>query len=116
MTPEERQAALDNISPEDLEKIQRKNKKRIKVTSEDMLIAELAMLYGWGAYRDVKDNKISLKEMLIMIEAGRRLEKLESYDALYASYVGSLLPQTKNPNSNFDRIANKILKQAEADK
>lgn len=116
MSPEERQAELDNISAEELAKIQRVSGKKIKVYEEDLLLAEFAIKFGWQAYLDVKGDKITTNEMSRLIAASRRLEMKELYILSQASLIGSGSAQSKHPMQTFKSMTAKILRIMEADK
>lgn len=121
MSPEERQAELDNISPADLAKIQTKTKSNgYKVEVEDIIEAEFLMKFGWEAYWDLhpekdRTNGIDGNEMVRLITAGRKIDAQNMYKDSQASFIGSASAQSKKPSSTFTSLTRKILKNAEAD-
>lgn len=112
MTPEERQAELDNISIEDLEKIKKATNK-VEVEIEDFLMAEFAMKFGWQAYQDVKLDRIKAREMMKLLAASRKLDSLELYRKSQASFIGSTSAQTKHSTKTFKSLTKNIVKNAE---
>lgn len=120
MSPAERQRLIDNISAEDLAKVQRKISSHIKVGTEDLLLAEFAIKFGWGAYKDVRrgyyeTEDIEMIEFMKLIEASRKLESLQLYKQAQAVLVGAGSAQSKNPSSSFTKMTQKLLKDARAD-
>lgn len=116
LSAEERQAALDNISSEDLKKVQRYATAGLKVYSEDMLLAELGMKFGWEAYKAARDDEIDAKEMMTMIISSRKIEALEQLRMAQAVYIGAGSAQSKKPSQTFKSMTTKLEKQTEADK
>lgn len=114
MDPQERQQQLDNISPEDLEKIkahQASTEGAYPVDNEWMLLAEFGKAYGWGAYKDARDDKIGAAEMLTLVEANRKLEALHLYQSAYAAFTGAGSAGAKKPSSVFKSMTKDIIKQ-----
>ena len=116
MTPEERQAAIDNISAEDLAKIQKVQGKKIKVYPEDLLEAEFVRAFGWASYWDIQNDKITSEKMARMIAANRKLELKELYLNAQASFIGAGSARSKKPSQTFKSMTQKLLKEIEADK
>lgn len=107
-----RQQALDEISPEELEKIkahQASTTGSYPVDNEWLLLAEFAKAYGWEAYKDARDDKIGVAEMLTLIEANRKLEALDLYRLAQASLIGSGSAQSKNPATTFQNLTRNII-------
>lgn len=115
-----RQDALDNLSPEELEKIKyhkASTEGRYKVDDHWLLIAEFAMAYGWQAYIDaVKKDKITLAEMLTLVEASRKIKSGYLYDMAHASFIGATSSRAKKPNSVFSKFTKNIIKKTKPDK
>lgn len=116
MTPEERQAALDNISAEDLAKIQRVHGKTVRVEQEDLLLAEFALKFSWQAYLDVKSDKVTSNEMVRLLAASRKLEMQEMYRNAQAAFIASGAVNSKKPSQAFKSMTQNIVKNMEADK
>lgn len=116
MTPEERQAALDNISAEDLAKIQRVQGKTVKVEQEDLLLAEFAKEFGWQAYLDVKSDKVKSNEMIRLLAATRKLKMQEMYRNAQAAFIAHGAVNSKKPSQAFKSMTQNIVKNMEADK
>ena len=114
MTPEERQAELDKISIDDLEKIKKATSK-VKVDIEDFLLAEFAMKFGWNAYQDVKLDRIKAREMMKLLSASRKLDSVGLYRQSEASFIGGVSSQTKYPAKTFKKLTKNIRKDAEVD-
>lgn len=115
MTNEDRQAALDNISVEDLAKIEAKVGKSVKVDIEDLLLAEFGMKFGWEAYKDARDDKIKSNEMITLLTASRKIDALNLYNNAQAAFIGAGSAQSKKPSQTFDSMTKKIAKRTEAD-
>lgn len=120
VSAEERQKALDSISSEDLAKIeahQAKTDGAYKVDQEWLLIAEFAKAFGgWRAYLAVKNDEISIAEMLTLIEANRRLLQVETFSNAHSSFIGSVSAQSKKPANTFKSLTKDIIKKTKADK
>lgn len=107
---------LDELSPEDLEKINQPSTKGAQpVDQEWLLLAEFGLKFGWQAYLDAKEDVISGAEMLTLIEASRRLEARELYDMATASFIGAMSAQSKKPGQTFKSLTKDIIKQTKAD-
>lgn len=120
MDAQSRQAALDNISPEDLEKVrehQAKTKGAYPVDDEWLLIAEFCKAYGgWEAYLAVKGDLISTEEMMTLIEANRKLEYSQMFRDAQASFIGAGSAQTKKPSATFKSLVKDIIRLTKADR
>lgn len=116
MSPEERQASLDNISPEDLQKIRQVTEKGVKVEIEDMIETEFALKFGWQAYKDMKADLISTKTMMKMLVASRKLDDLATYNAAWAAFVGSGASQSKRPSKTFTQLTKTLVHNIRSDK
>lgn len=116
LTPQQRQAALDNISPEDQEKIAGKQSQDgIVVSPEWMLLAEFGMLYGWDAYMAASRDKITGAEMMTLITAGRKIKASQNYDDAVAAFIGAISGSSKKPGDTFKKLTKDILKAAKVD-
>lgn len=111
------QNLLDLATPEELEKIQAHQSSTGSVPVDDywMLLAEFGKAYGWEAYKDARDDKITLEEMMTLIEASRKLEHLQQYKDTLAVFYGSGSVQSKSPGTTFDKLTRQFIKQAKAD-
>lgn len=122
MSPEERQAELDNISPADLEKIQARTKsKGYKVETEDIIEAEFLMKFGWEAYWDLhpdkkRSNGIDGNEMVRLLTAGRKVDAQDMYKDAQSMFIASASAQSRKPSSTFTSLTTKLVKHGEADK
>lgn len=118
MDPQARQAALNNISAEDLQKIQdhqAKTSGSFKVDDEWLLLAEFAKAYGWQAYIAAKNDEISSPEMMTLIEANRKLEYLDQYRYAQSTFIGAGSAQTKSPSKTFSSLTKNLISNAKAD-
>lgn len=118
MDKKSRQQALDNISDDDLAKInahQGKTKSLYPVDQEWLIMAEFAKAYGWLAYNDAKADVIDTAEMMTLLEANRKLEALDFYNHAQASFIGSASSKGKKPVDAFDKITKNIIKNSKAD-
>jgi hypothetical protein len=115
---------LDELSPEDLEKISQPSTSGASpVDQEWLLLAEFGLKFGWQAYLDAKNDavdengnlKVTGAEMLTLIEASRRLEARGLYDQTTASFIGSVSAQSKKPGQTFKSLTKDIIKQTKAD-
>lgn len=117
---------LDELSPEDLEKIEEHQASTIgshPVDQEWLLLAEFGIRFGWQAYLDAKNDArdengnliVTGAEMRTLIEASRRLEARELYDRATASFIGSASAGTKNPAKTFKTLTKDIINQMKAD-
>lgn len=111
---EDRQKVLDSITPEELDKIkahQASTQGAFPVDTEWLLLAEFAKAYGWQAYLDVKDDKITGAEMLTLIEANRKLQAIQSLKMARDVYIGSSTARSTKSNSTFNSLTRDIVKQ-----
>jgi hypothetical protein len=105
---------LDKITPEDLEKIEAhraSTEGAYPVDNEWMLLAEFGKAYGWDAYKDARDDRISSAEMLTLIEANRKLEAVQLYKDSQSSLIGTVSAKSKKPGSTFRSLTKGIIKQ-----
>lgn len=112
-TAKERQAALDNISPEELEKVkahQASTKGAYPVDQEWLLLAEFGLKFGWQAYLDAKTDKIEMKEMLTLIEASRKLEWAAIFNEARTTLIGVGSANSKKPSQTFKSLTKDIIK------
>ena len=116
LSAEERQAALDNISAEDLAKIQKHTTKGLEVYTEDMLLAEFAMKFGWEAYKAVQADEIDAKEMMTLLVASRKIDAANQLRNAQAAFIGAGSAQSKKPSQTFKTMTSKLEKYSEADK
>lgn len=110
----ERQALLDNVSAEELAKVQAhqaSTKGAFPVDLEWLLFAEFAKAYGWQAYLAVRRDEIKLDEMLTLIEANRILENKKLFEDMQSSFVGAISAQTKKPVSTFQKLTKDVIKK-----
>lgn len=117
MDAKSRQQALDNISREELAKIQAHQARTsgaFKVDDEWLLLTEFAKAFGWQAYLDVKADKIDTAEMMTLIEANRRLEYMQMFRDAQASFVGCGSAQSKSPAKTFRSLTDSIIKKVRA--
>jgi hypothetical protein len=107
-----RQQALNNISAEDLAKIhahQTSTKGAFAVDNEWLLLAEFAKAFGWQAYLDAKEDKITAPEMLTLIEANRKLEAIAHYRNAEAALIGAGSARAKKPSQVFKSLTKDII-------
>lgn len=104
-----------NLSADDQKKLAQFNNSSIKVSEEWMLLAEFGRAYGWEAYKAARNDEISLDELMVMVEANRRLEYLEQYRMAEASFAGSGSAQSRKPSTTFKSLTKGILKKTKAD-
>lgn len=115
MTPAERQENLNNISPDDLAKIQSVSEKSIKIEVEDLIEAEFALRFGWGAYTDYQNELVSAEQMGKLLVSARKLDSLAQYRAAQAAFIGSGSAQSTKPSQTFAALTNPIRKDSEVD-
>ena len=109
MDKQSRQAALNNLSKEDLEKVERFQQKNSStpIDKEWMILAEFAMTFGWDAYKDA-DN-ITLSEMMSLLEASRKVQALRHYESAQAAFIGAASARSKKPTTAFKKATKNIL-------
>jgi len=103
---------LDTLSPEDLEKIRQHQSSTIALDYEWLALAEFGRAYGWEAYKDARDDKISVDEMMTLLEASRKLDALHHFQMAQASFIGSGSASSKKPNLTFKKMTKDIIRQA----
>lgn len=109
---QERQRSIDEISEEDLAKIEKvQSGSASNVDQEWMLLAEFGKAYGWPAYKEARDDVIGLQEMATLIEAHRKIEALNMYKMAQAVLIGQGAAQSKSPSKTFKSLTKEIIKQ-----
>lgn len=120
MSPDERQAALDSISADDMAKVQAQMPKSLPVYPEDIIEVEFLMNFGfeayWALYPD-KDRSLGISgdEMLRLVTAARKVEASRLYRSSQASFIGAAAAQSKKPSTTFRDITKSIIKESKAD-
>lgn len=114
MSPEERQAAIDTISAEDLAKIQAKTEV-VKVDVEDVLEAEFLMKFGFTAYWSLYPEKdphegITANEMIRLINASRKVDAFNQYAQAQTAFIGAAAAQSRKPSATFESATQSIKK------
>lgn len=118
MSKKQKKNPLETLSKADLDKIAKlkaSTEGHYKVDNEWLLLTEFALKFGWDAYRDAKEDRILLSEMLTLLEASRRLDNYEFYKAAQASFIGAGSARSKKPSNTFKQLTRKILKGMKAD-
>lgn len=118
---EARQAALDNISDEELAKVkahQASTQGAYPVDQEWLLLAEFGMKFGWQAYLDAKNDAtdeegnliVTGAEMLTLIEASRKIEWAAIFNDARTSLIGAGSAQSRKPSQTFRSLTKDIVK------
>ena len=115
LSAEERQAAIDAIDVEHLKKIEAIESSGTPVDSEWMLLAEFALLYGWEAYKDARDDNISFLEMITLITAGRKLQTMDRFNAAKDTFIAMLSVGAKDPGKSFQKLTKDMIKEMKVD-
>jgi hypothetical protein len=118
MDPKTRQALLDNIAPEDLEKIkahQAKLENPYPVDNEWLILAEIAERYGWDAYVAVINDEVSREEIMTLLAASRKQDAYREYMDAQTSFLAAVSAKSKTPGNTFKRLAKGLLKRSKAD-
>lgn len=115
LSAEERQAAIDAIDVEHLKKIEAIESSGTPVDSEWMLLAEFALLYGWEAYKDARDDNISGVEMITLITAGRKLQTMDRFNAAKDTFIAMLAVGAKEPGKSFQKLTKDMIKEMKVD-
>lgn len=116
--PKQIRNLLDELGSEDLAKIKAhrvETEGAMPVDTEWLIMAEWLRLAGWEGYMAVKNDEISLAEVLTLIEANRKLEARRIFEDMQASFVGAVSAQTKKPTSTFKSLTKNIIKQTKVD-
>lgn len=111
---------LNEISPEDLEKIelyQSNTKGAFPVDNEWLILAEWLKIAGYQAYLDAKNDTVdsdgnlilTMAEILTLIEATRKLNYVAQYRNSESSFIGAVSAQAKRPSSTFKSLTKKII-------
>lgn len=117
-SPKPKKNPLDEISPEEVAKVERAkiaNESRYKVDHEWLLLAEFAKTYGWQAYRDVKNDKITTAEMMTLLAASRKLEAMDMLRDAQTAFIGAGSARTKKPSETFKKLVRHIIKDTKVD-
>lgn len=68
MRPEDKEKALKRF-----ERSQKQRSSEMRISQEVYLLSEFGYYYGWQAIRDVRENKIKLKEVYVLLEGARKV-------------------------------------------
>jgi len=115
---EERQKALDSFSELDLEELKDKTSidRTAEIDEEWLLMAEFAKAFGWEAYKDARDDKIPLSEVLSMVEASRVLYYQELYSLAQIMLIALISSNSKKPSNTFGKLTKHILNRIKVGK
>lgn len=100
----QRQTNLDNITEEQLQKI----KPLRTYEDEDLLVTELAVRFGWEAYRDYQNDLITTKEIILLLTCARKLENIQRYNNAEGVFIGTISAQAKDPLKTFNDLTSKL--------
>lgn len=105
------------LSPEDLEKVNRNRAQReaVQIDEEQLLIAEFGKHYGFEGVRAILSNEIDSETVLWLLLAGRKVDHLSQFKAAQAAFIGAAASKAKKPSSAFKKATEKLLKLAKAD-
>lgn len=117
MDKKTRQAALDNISPEDLKKIEGLTSKGnyYKVDESWLILAEFAMAFGWEAYMAVKEDRIQSDEMYTLLEASRKINDRNLHDQAQIMFMSIISAKSKRPGTTFKKMSKSLKNNMKAD-
>lgn len=118
LSAEERQKALDDFSEIDLEELKDKtsSNRTYEIDEEWLLLAEFAKAFGWEAYKDARDDKIPLSEVLSMVEASRVLDYQELYSLAQIMLIALISSNAKKPSSTFSKLTKHIVNRIKVGK
>lgn len=105
------------LSPEDLEKVNRNRAKReaVQVDEEQLLIAEFGTLYGYEGIRAILNNEIDSDTVIWLLLAGRKMEHMAQFKRSQAAFIGAAASKAKKPSQAFKKATEKLLKNAKAE-
>lgn len=105
------------LSPEDLEKVNRNRAKReaVQIDEEQLFIAEFGMLYGFEGIKAILNNEIDSETAVWLLLAGRKMENLNQYKRTQAAFIGAAAAKAKKPSAAFKKSTDKMLKNSKAD-
>lgn len=108
----------DIISAEDLRKIQEHKldtSGHMPVDNEWLIMACWLKIAGWEGYMALKNDEISLAEVLTILEAERRLDYGMHYRNAEASFIGAISAGQKKPAQLFKKLTKDIIKQTKVE-
>lgn len=94
---------------------ERAQSSEIKVNPEWFNLAEFGYYFGWQAIRDVRENKIALEEMTLLLAGARKVWAGKVLDMAQASFVSYMSSQSSKPGSNFEKGIRSFVKVAKID-
>lgn len=112
MTPEQRQASLEDISPEDLAKIEatKGNIQSSIISREWAIISEFGVHFGWQAIVDVYlsgDDIITHNQAMLLVLGARKLQAQRTYDMAVANAASQ-------PGAKFEKLMKPYIKEMES--
>lgn len=69
MTPEHRRQAINRFN----RRIEKRENEENRITSEMYLLAELGYYYGFSAIEAVRENRLTLEEIYVLVESARKV-------------------------------------------
>ena len=117
MDQKKRQAALDNIPEEDIEKIRKlqPNDNYFRVDESWLILTEFAMTFGWDAYQAARNDEIKADEMYTLLEASRKINNKRLYERAEIIFMSIMSSKSKRPGSSFKRAFKSIVNNMKAD-
>lgn len=88
-----------------------KDESKEKITAENLIVAEMGILYGWEAVKAILNDEIDTKTMLWLLEAGRIIKAKEQYNDTTAVFTAVVSANQKKPSEAFEKNTEALLKQ-----
>ena len=112
MTPQERQAKLAEITPEQLAKIEAvKNESPKSVISREWAaISEFGVYFGWQAIVDVYlsgDDLITHNQAMLLLLGARKVQAQRTYDSAIANMASQ-------PGASFKKLMEHYIKEMDS--
>lgn len=106
------------ISPDELARIAKRKRQdeKIKVSPEELFIAEFGYYYGWSAMLAIMNNRITMDDANILLTGARKVWNSHMIDMASITYTASAAARSgKKAKQVMSKGLKDFMKQAKAD-
>lgn len=118
MQPQQAQPKRLELTPQELERVLRRKRQSepIKVSPEELMVAEFGYYFGWEAMVAILNNEISLEDAGVLLAGARKVWSAKVVDLASVIYTASAASQSgKKAKSVMNKGLKEFIKQAKAD-
>lgn len=106
------------LTPEELSRvrsIRQSSETILKVSEEQMFIAEFGIHFGFEGIRSILRNEIDMETAAWLMVSARKVGYAKMYENSQAAFIGAVSARSKRPGSFFESATKKIKKLMKAD-